>query len=117
MIADVATGETEGGGPIESAIRVFTQDNMVTPLDAGIMTSIIKGFDMVAMQLMRGVSFLMPNFGAFAESGGINTASFAAYGFDIPSSLMLQHVCMMFAYVFLATCAGYFFLKTKEIAA
>ena len=117
MIADVATGETLGGGPIESAIRVVKQDNMVSELDAGIMTLVIKGFDAVAMQLIRGVSFLMPNFGAFAESGGINTASFAAYGFDIPSSLMLQHVCIMLAYVFLATCAGYFFLKTKEIAA
>ena len=113
----VATGETLGGGPIESAIRVVKQDNMVSELDAGIMTLVIKGFDAVAMQLIRGVSFLMPNFGAFAESGGINTASFAAYGFDIPSSLMLQHVCIMLAYVFLATCAGYFFLKTKEIAA
>ena len=117
MIAQVATGETLGGGPIESAIRVVTQDNMMTKLDAGILTTVIKGFDAVAMQLIRGVSFLMPNFGAFTESGGINTASFAAYGFDIPGSLMLQHVCIMLAYVFLATCAGYFFLKTKEIAA
>ena len=116
-IADIATGKTLGGGPIEAMIRVITQDNLVTPLEVGWSTQVIKAFDAVAMQVIRSVSYLMPNFGAFSESGGVNTASFAAYGFDIPSSLMLQHICIMLAYVTLATCAGYFFLKTKEIAA
>ena len=117
IIVRVATGQEKGGGPIESAIRIFKQDNQTTPLEAGIGTYVIQAFDFVAMLIMRGLSYLMPNFRDYAEYGGINTARFVASGFDIQSDLMWQHTMFAILYVFIATCAGYFFLKSKEIAA
>lgn len=115
-IVSVATGEQQGGGPLESVVRIVRQDNLVSELDAGASTIIIKAFDVVAMAILQAVSVIMPNFRDFAEHGGINTARFVAYGFDIPNSLMWQHVLMSFLYVAVASCAAYFLFRSKEIA-
>jgi hypothetical protein len=112
----VATGQQEGGGPLESIVRIVRQDNLVTDLDAGASTIFIKAFDVVAMAILQAVSVIMPNFRDYAEHGGINTARFVAYGFDLPSSLMWQHVSITFLYVAIVSCAAYFLLKSKEIA-
>ena len=99
-------------------IRIVTQDNLVTPLDINpVTTAAVKAFDVVAMAIIRGVSFLMPNFRDFSEFGGMNTTRFVANGFDIPMNLMSQYMLTTFAYLLAVTCLGYFFLKSKEIAA
>jgi hypothetical protein len=116
-IVAVATGEQQGGGPIESLVRVFRQDNLVTEMEAGISTTAIKMIDVVAMTIMRAIAVVMPNFRDYAEYGGLNTVRFVASGFDISSNLMWQHVVTSFAYVTIAACAGYFLLKSKEVAA
>ncbi len=115
-IVRVATGEQQGGGPIESLFRIVRQDNVVTELDAGASTVFIKAFDSVVMAVMRLVSVIMPNFRDFAEHGGINTARFVAYGYDIPADLMWQHSVITMLYVLTTACAGYFLFKSKEIA-
>ena len=117
-IFQVATGEMEGGGPIEAVIRVFTQKNLTVDLGIGRVGDImVRVFDAVSMFFMRAISTLMPNFRDYAESGGINTARFLAYGFDIPANLMWQHILTSLGYILVVAAAGYFFLKTKEIAA
>jgi ABC-type transport system involved in multi-copper enzyme maturation permease subunit len=115
-IMRVATGEQEGGGPLESIVRIVRQDNLVSDLDAGASTIFIQAFDVVAMAVLQAVSVIMPNFRDYAEHGGINTARFVAYGFDIPSSLMWQQVVISFLYVAIVSCAAYFLFKSKEIA-
>lgn len=118
FVVDVAIGKAQGGGPLESMVRIFRQDNLVTDIDVGAPTRmIIKAADTGAMFLMQVVANLMPNFNDYADLGGINTSRFAAYGFDIPGSLMGQHLVITLAYLAVVTTAGYFFLKTKEIAA
>lgn len=116
-IADIASGQQEGGGPIESLIRIIKQDNLVTEMEPGPTTFIIKSLDQVAMFGMDGISKLTPNFRDFAEHGGINTARFVASGFDISAGLMGQHFLTAVAYFLVTTCAAYFFLKAKELAA
>lgn len=116
-IVAVATGEQQGGGPVESLVRIFRQDNLISDLEAGVSTTAIKMIDAVAMTIMRAISVIMPNFRDYAEFGGINTVRFVASGFDISSNLMWQHVVTAFAYVIVVTCAGYFLLKSKEVAA
>ena len=116
-IVAVATGEQQGGGPLESLVRVFRQDNLVTEFESGISTTAIQIIDFLAMAIMRAISVVMPNFRDYAEYGGINTVRFVASGFDISSNLMWQHVATAFAYVAVVTCAGYFLLKSKEVAA
>ncbi|MEM8680607.1 MAG: hypothetical protein AAGF97_14765, partial [Planctomycetota bacterium] len=116
LITGVASGELEGGGPIEAMVRMVKQENLMTDLDLGVGKIIMRTFDTVSLLVMQAVSYVMPNFRDYAEYGGINTARFVASGFDIPNDLMIQHAIVCLLYVVIATCAGYFFFKSKEIA-
>jgi hypothetical protein len=111
FIVDVATGEAEGGGPFEATIRTFKQMNLVTPLEESVSTSVVKGVDSVVMQAMRAVAYVLPDFGSFS------TTRFVAYGFNVPAPLVAQHFTIAVVYTLLLTCAGYFLLKSREIAA
>ncbi len=116
-IVEIATGQAVGGGPMESLIRIIRQLNLVTDLGSNPAIVVVKIFDVIAMFMMRMLTFLAPNFRDYSEFRGLNTARFAAYGFDIPASLMWEHVCITLAYVVLASFFGYIFLKSREVAA
>jgi len=107
----IFTGEVEGGGPSESMVRMFTQKNVILDLEPGVTRSVIKGFDFVTTMIMAGICTLLPDY------GGFNTSDFVAYGFDIQNSIVLRHFLTTIAYVVVLTTVGYFFLKTREIAA
>jgi ABC-type transport system involved in multi-copper enzyme maturation permease subunit len=111
FIVDVATGQAQGGGPIESMIRIAKQMNLVTPLDENLSTSVVQGFDSAVMVLMRGAAFVLPDY------RGLSTRHFVAYGFDIPAVLVAQHLTVTIAYLVVLTSAGYFLFKSREIAA
>ena len=111
FVFDVASGEMPGGGPLESLVRLFTQQNQMVELDKSLGTSIMQGIDAVFMQVMQAVSYAMPDFGRF------NTSRFVAYGYDIPASLMAQHLCITLIYAAVVAAAGYYLFKTREIAA
>lgn len=111
FVVDVATGEMPGGGPLESTVRLIKQWNQMSELEPGIGTEIMKRIDSVLMLFVQGVSQAMPDCGQF------NTANFVAHGFDIPFDLMAQHFTITLAYAMVVSVAGYFFLKTREIAA
>jgi ABC-type transport system involved in multi-copper enzyme maturation permease subunit len=111
FVVDVATGEMPGGGPLESLVRILKQWNQMSELEPGLGTWIIQRIDNVLMLIVQAISHAMPNCGIF------NTSRFVAYGFDIPFSLMAQHLSITVAYALVVTVAGYFFLKTREIAA
>ena len=111
FIFDLAKGALEGGGPIESTIRLVTQKNMSVDLELGKWPEwIIKAIDLVAMQSMRAVANLLPNYSWFDSAG------YVAYGMNISNDAVLQHATLAFAYCLLAIVVGYFFLKTREIA-
>jgi len=111
FVMGLFTGEVEGGGPSEAMVRMFTQKNMIIELEAGVTTSVLKGFDFVVMSVMAGICRVLPNF------GGFNTSEFVAAGFDISNDLVVQHVLITMAYVAALTTVGYFFLKTREVGA
>lgn len=116
-IVGVATGKLEGGGPGEAAIRLLSQKNLTDEMGGGLPLQILQGIDSAILLVMRGFSFLMPNFRDYAEHGGINTVRFVASGFDIPLNLLGQHALIALGYSLVTACAAYYFLKTKEIAA
>ncbi len=116
-IVDVATGQLEGGGPGEAAMRLLTQANLTADLGSGLPIRIVQGIDSAILLVMRGCSYLMPNFRDYAEHGGMNTVRFVASGFDIPMNLLGQHALTALAYTLVTACAAYYFLKTREIAA
>lgn len=106
----VATGTEYGGGPVESLIRLVTQQNVISPLKAGGAESLVKGIDSVLQLLMNSVAQVLPDFSAFS------TVNFAAYGYDVPVDRVYQDLMTCLAYVVGLAVVGYFLLRTREVA-
>lgn len=109
---EVASGAVHGGGPIESFIRIITQQNVMTDLEVGgIISTVIKSIDWVLMGIMTAATYLLPDYNQF------DTATFVADGYNIFGDLVAQQLTMALVYFLVVTVVGYFFLKTREIAA
>jgi hypothetical protein len=109
---DVASGAIEGGGPIESFIRIITQQNVQTDLEINsVFVSAMKGIDAVLMNLLRAATYVLPDYTQF------DTSAYVADGYSILGALVAQQVTMAAVYVGAVTVVGYFLLKTREIAA
>lgn len=111
FLQGVIRGDVKGGGPIESAIRLVTQNNQTTELDQTLFNRIAIKVDDVILSLMDSLSNVIPNLST------LDTVEFVAKGFDIPTRLLFHNVAIVFAYVIPAIVAGYFMLKSREIAA
>ena len=111
FVMGIYTGEVEGGGPSEAMVRLFTQKNVILDLEPGVTRNVIDVFDLVTTMIMAGICSLLPDY------GGFNTADYVASGFDIQNSVVLRHFVTTAVYVGVLTTIGYFFLKTREIAA
>lgn len=101
-----------GGGPIESLIRMVTQQSLTVDLE--INSWVMQGirlFDKGILGLLAGVTYLLPNFNDFS------TIHFVAYGYDVNNDLLAEHAVLAFAFCLVTSIVGYFFLKTREIAA
>lgn len=107
-----ATGARYGGGPIESFIRIITQQNVMTDMEINaILTQIIRGADLALMSLLHAATFILPDYTQF------DTTEFVADGYNIFGALVAEQLVMAAVYFTVVTIAGYFFLKTREIAA
>jgi hypothetical protein len=112
FIINVATGEQVGGGPLESLIRLLTQKNVMIELDMGpLVERTVKAFDAVFMFFMWLAARVFPDYTSF------NTSRFVAHGFNIDGNLLAQHCLITLAFVVVLSIFGYFFLKSREIAA
>jgi hypothetical protein len=110
FVLDVASGDIQGGGPVESIVRIVKQMNVVSPLEEGLSTTVIKSVDQVLMALMTGIVSLLPDYSKFSFE------NFVAYGFNIPADLVLEQLVAGVAYLVPVFIIGYFFLKTREVA-
>jgi hypothetical protein len=106
----VTTGKAEGGGPMESAIRIAEQRNLVTELDEGIGTTIIKAIDAVMLVIMNMFTFVVPDYSKFQTSG------YVANGYNIPGVLMTQHFLITLVFFLALATIGYFVFKSREVA-
>ncbi len=106
----VATGTEYGGGPVESLVRMVTQQNVMSPLKAGGGEPIVKGIDWVLQRIMLSIAQVLPDFSAFS------TVNFAAYGYDVPTERVFQDLTTCLAYIVGLAVVGYFFLRTREVA-
>jgi hypothetical protein len=112
FVRDIATGVQYGGGPIESFIRIITQHNVMTDLEMNsILINVIKGMDTVLMQLLQAATYILPDYTQF------DTTEFVASGYNIFGDLVGEQLTMAVVYFTAVSIAGYFFLKTREIAA
>lgn len=110
FVQGLASPSNVGGGPIESFIRVVTQQNMVTDLDTGWFDTIVKNTDFGLSYLLYGLAFLAPDFSKF------NFSNELASGYSISNSRLLIAMSLTFVFCVGFTLLGYFSLKTREIA-
>jgi len=110
LMTGVASHQIVGGGPAEAFIRLLTQDNVVTDLEPGLRTTAAKMFDTVAEHALGGMASVLPDFSRF------NYAQYVAYGFDITGNIVLIGVLSTAGFLLPIFVAGYFFLKTREVA-
>jgi len=107
-----AQGAVYGGGPIESFIRIITQQNVMTEMEMNkIFTTIIQVLDGGLMSLMYAATYILPDYTQF------DTTEFVANGYNIFGSLVGEQLVMGLVYFTAVTITGYFFLKTREVAA
>jgi hypothetical protein len=112
FVRDIATGAQYGGGPIESFIRIIIQQNVMTDLEMNtIVIKIIKGIDSGLMHLLQAATYILPDYTQF------DTTEYVASGYNIFGSMVGMQLTMALVYFTAVTIAGYFFLKTREIAA
>jgi len=102
-----------GGGPVEAIVRILTQKGTMIDLDMG-NQALEKTIQTIDYGLMSGVSTLksaVPNFGQ------LGTSDFIAYGVDLFDGLLARHMLIALGYFLMTTIIGYFFIKTREMAA
>lgn len=104
--------DSMGGGPIESLIRIVTQKGVAAELDLpSLATRIIRVFDLALFGLVWLGANVLPNFARF------DTSTLVATGYDVPGGLLVQHALSVVGYVVVMSTLGYFFFRTREIAA
>ncbi|MBB3206990.1 hypothetical protein FHS27_002804 [Rhodopirellula rubra] len=109
----IDAGIERGGGPIESMVRLLKQDAMTTQLDVDtVAAKVIKTADAGIVYTLDAIATALPNLPKM-----VNTAEFAASGFDIFGAILARHAVATLGYVLLAFLISYFTLKAREIAA
>jgi hypothetical protein len=105
--------EHSGGGPIESIIRIGTQKGVMIDLDLGneALEMVIKNVDYGIMYMILNLKYALPDFSR------LGTSEFVAYGVNIFDALLWRHITITVGYCLMTSLIGYFFLKTRELAA
>lgn len=110
FIREMTEVDHEGGGPIESFIRVVTQQNMVLELDTGWWTTVIKNADAFIVQALNSITYLAPDFAK------MNFSNYLTFGYAIDNQRLLISVIIALTFCVGLSILGYFALKTREIA-
>jgi hypothetical protein len=111
FMTQLAHHQVVGGGPTEALVRILKQQNVVTELDPGLGTTVVKVLlDKPAELFLRLMSSILPSFGDFGYAG------FVAYGYNVDLNMLAVHLVTTFSFLVPLFIAGYFFLKTREIA-
>jgi hypothetical protein len=110
FIVEVAQGKIQGGGPVESFIRIVQQRNATTQMEPGLTRDVVETADKGLMSLMTSVTSLLPNFRQF------DTVNYVAHGFDIPPDVVLVQFFTGLGYLAAVFAIGYLFLRTREVA-
>ena len=103
-------GRVEGGGPLESVVRIVQHMNPSTEMPAGPLTSVIQGVDGAFLYALSAVRFVIPDFSVY------NLSPYVANGFDVSwSAGLLPAIGMTLAFIPPCLLLGYFALKSREL--
>jgi hypothetical protein len=107
----IGTPDMPGGGPAESYLRIVEQRNVVMPLEEGYASSAVQTIDAMIVPAIHYVASLLPDYSQ------LSNADYVRYGYYVPDALVTQHALLTLAYVAVLWVAGYFCLRSREIAA
>lgn len=110
FMSELGAGDLLGGGPVESLIRLLTQQNMISPMEPGARTRVAQMVDNLLEPALGAAAAVLPEFGRFSFAG------YVAYGFDISSGEISKCLLQALAFLVPVFVAAYFFLKTREVA-
>jgi len=103
-------GAVEGGGPIESIIRIVRHMNPTTELPQGTLTTIVEAVDKVFLGGVLVVRYLIPDFGTYGLS------EYVANGFDIGwSTGLLPAIAVTVAFLIPCLLIGNYGLRFREL--
>jgi hypothetical protein len=109
-VFDLAAHKVQGGGPVESLIRIVNQSNMTVEMDEGLTRDVVKAVDMVLLKIMEVFARLVPDFSTFSN------VDYLAHGYNIPGDLVLSQIVSTLGYIAAVFIAGYFLLRTREVS-
>ena len=102
--------EMVGGGPIESLVRLVTQKNMMVPLGNESAESALEVADRILAYAMYSTTLSVP------DLRKADFSSFVQYGYGIDFQRILVAFTSTIVFSICVMIAGYFCLKTREIA-
>ncbi len=111
FIRDLLKPDADGGGPLESFIRLVTQANMQTPLQEGFLNSAMQLVDKGLLRVLNAMTYVVPDFSR------LDFSKFIQFGYWIDTDRLLIATCLAFSFCIGLIVFGYFNLKTREIAA
>ena len=111
FILNVATGSADGGGPLESTIRMLTQQNVTIELDPSATVSTAQALDLVMRAIMWVTVNLLPDFSSFT-----NLYNHVSYGYDVSPDLLARHMLITLTYALVVIVVSYFLFRSKEVA-
>ncbi|MDA1040166.1 MAG: hypothetical protein O3A37_07765, partial [Planctomycetota bacterium] len=99
-----------GGGPIESLVRIATQESITVEWELTPAAQFIKTLDTFLLAPMRLGAALFPSLGS------LGTSDFLAGGFDIPLDLLAENGVETLGYLIAFFIAGAMCLRAREVA-
>ena len=110
FLEKIVGGEVEGGGPLESIIRIVRQINVTDQLPENTFYSTIKGIDGFLNQGLFIVKNIVPDFRNFQMD------TYVANGFDVPwSQAMAPSIGITLAYLVPCLVVAYYSLSLREL--
>lgn len=110
FFVEVASGKNWGGGPLESGLRLLRQDNVVTPLEPGLRTTMIHSLDWVFQKVLTLLSYILPDFSQFSFQ------DYVLEGFNVPWNVVAVQTVTVLGFIIPAIVAAYFLFKSREVA-
>lgn len=110
FIRNLLEPSAEGGGPVESLIRILRQENMVVDLETTWFTTIVERADDLLLAGLNSLTWLAPSF------RDLDFSRFLTWGYSVSGDRLAVAILISLAFCFGASVFGYFCLKTREIA-
>ena len=118
FMRQIVTGELYPGvetparfGPIESSIRLFTQEGVMVEIPRTVGLMVARAIDSVFLAWLDLLSYIIP------PMDRLGFIDFVAYGYNVSPSLLAVNIITVAGYLVLLIVAGHFFLRSREVAA